>query len=107
MGLRGRNVGQQWSDRGAPNRSSASDGVSGRVVPPPLPRGYWNPTTELMPRPELEALQLARLQRMVAWAQARSPFWRRKLDAAKVTHEAIRRLDDIRRLPFLTKAELI
>jgi phenylacetate-CoA ligase len=74
---------------------------------PPLPRGYWNPTTELMPRAELAALQLARLNTMVAWAYGRSPFWRRKLDAAKVTTDAISSLDDIRRLPFLTKGELL
>lgn len=81
--------------------------MSARVVPPPLPRGYWNPRTELMPRKELESLQLRRLQHMVAWAYARSPFWRRRLDAAKVVPDAIHGLDDIQRLPFLTKAELI
>ncbi len=81
--------------------------MSTRVVPPPLPRGYWNPATELMPREELDALKLVRLRRMVAWAYERSPFWRRKLDAAKVRPETIRSLDHIRRLPFLTKAELI
>ncbi len=60
-----------------------------------------------MPRDELEALQLLRLARMVGWAYNRSPFWRRKLEAASVTPDAIRNLDDIRRLPFLTKGELI
>ena len=60
-----------------------------------------------MPRAELEALQLMRLQRMVAWATARSPFWQRKLDAAKVMPEAIKSLDDLRRRPFLTKDELL
>lgn len=72
-----------------------------------MPRGYWNPTTELMPREQLAALQLSRLQTLVAWAYARSPFWRRKLDAARVAPETIRTLADLRRLPFLTKEELI
>jgi phenylacetate-CoA ligase len=74
---------------------------------PPLPRGYWNPATELMPRDQLSALQLARLQTIVAWADQRSPFWHRKLDAARVRPEKIQRLEDIRHLPFLTKDELI
>jgi phenylacetate-CoA ligase len=52
-------------------------------------------------------LQLARLQAMVDWAHARSPFWRRKLDAAKLRPGAIQSLEDIRRLPFLTKSELL
>jgi phenylacetate-CoA ligase len=71
------------------------------------PRGYWNPRTELMSRSALAALQLTRLRHMVEWAQARSLFWRRKLDSAKVEPHVIRTLDDVRRLPFLTKAELI
>jgi phenylacetate-CoA ligase len=74
---------------------------------PAAPQDVWNPRTELMPRDELRALQLLRLTRLVSWAYARSPFWRRKLDAAGVDPDTIRELDDIRRLPFLTKSELI
>lgn len=77
------------------------------MTPPPRPRGYWNPRTELMPREDICALQLRRLQTMVGWAYARSPFWRRRLDAVRVSPESIHSLDDIRRLPFLTKAELL
>jgi phenylacetate-CoA ligase len=58
-----------------------------------------------MPRHELEALQLRKLQATVDWAYHRSPFWRRKLDGARVKPEHIRSLEDIRRLPFLTKEE--
>lgn len=60
-----------------------------------------------MPREELRALQLERLQTLVAWAYNRSPFWKRKLDGAGVGPDSVRSLDDIRRLPFLTKSELI
>jgi phenylacetate-CoA ligase len=60
-----------------------------------------------MPRPELAALQLQRLQTMVAWAYARSPFWQRKMDAATVRPESLETLDDLRRFPFLTKRELV
>ncbi|MBI3078101.1 MAG: phenylacetate--CoA ligase family protein [Deltaproteobacteria bacterium] len=72
---------------------------------PPCP--YWNPKTELMSRPEREALQLRKLQAMVRFAYERSPFYRRKFDAAGVHPEQIRRLEDVRRLPFTTKADLL
>jgi phenylacetate-CoA ligase len=77
------------------------------VTPPLRPRGFWNPRTELMPRDELQSLQLTRLRSLVQWAYARSPFWQRKLDGAGVSPDAIQSLDDIRRLPFLTKSELL
>jgi phenylacetate-CoA ligase len=51
-------------------------------------------------------LQGQRLRAQVAHAAAHSPFYRRKLRAAKVTPSAIRSLDDLRRLPFTTKDEL-
>jgi phenylacetate-CoA ligase len=77
------------------------------TLPPPRPRDYWSPYLERLPRPQLQALQLRRLQTLVAWAYARSPFWRQRLDAAGVAPEQIRGLDDLRLLPFLTKAELL
>jgi phenylacetate-CoA ligase len=76
-------------------------------LPPRRPRGYWNPYAERMPRESLAALQLRKLQTLVAWAYARSPFWRRRLDAAGVAPEQIGSLDDLRRLPFLTKSDLL
>ncbi|HLH26066.1 MAG TPA: phenylacetate--CoA ligase family protein [Chloroflexota bacterium] len=76
-------------------------------LPPPRPRDYWSPYVERLPREQLRALQLRRLQTLVGWAYARSPFWQRRLDAARVAPEQIRSLDDLRRLPFITKAELL
>ncbi|HEY7062048.1 MAG TPA: phenylacetate--CoA ligase family protein [Chloroflexota bacterium] len=76
-------------------------------LPPPRPRDYWSPFAERMPRDQIRALQLRRLQALVGWAYTRSPFWRRRLDAAHVTPEQIKSLDDVRRLPFLTKVELL
>jgi phenylacetate-CoA ligase len=51
-------------------------------------------------------LQRQRLRAQVVHAAAHSPFYRRKLRAARVTPSAIRSLDDLRRLPFTTKDEL-
>ncbi len=69
--------------------------------------GFWNPKSELMAREDLQRLQLRKLQTTVEWAHARSPFWRKKLDAAGVKPGDIRSLGDLRRLPFLTKQEWV
>jgi phenylacetate-CoA ligase len=61
---------------------------------------------ECMGRPELAALQLARLQKQAELAYAKVPHVRAKFDAAKVTPDRIASLDDIRRLPFTTKADM-
>jgi phenylacetate-CoA ligase len=76
-------------------------------LPPRRPLDYWSPYVERMPREALRGLQLRKLQTMVGWAYARSAFWRRRLDAAGVTPDQIQNLDDVRRLPFLTKVELL
>src|SRR5512141_3213180 len=67
---------------------------------------YLEPALERASRPAMTRLQTQRLRRQVAHAAAHSPFYRRKLRAAKVTPAAIRTLDDLRRLPFTTKDEL-
>lgn len=66
---------------------------------------YWNPKNETMGKSELKALQLLKLQRMAAWAYERSPFHRRKFDAAGLHPEQIKTLDDLRRIPLTTKSE--
>jgi phenylacetate-CoA ligase len=64
---------------------------------------YWNPKTETLARPELEALQLAKLRVQLRWAIERSPWYRRTL--AGVDADAIGSLADLRRLPLLTRDE--
>jgi phenylacetate-CoA ligase len=66
----------------------------------------WNPDVETMPRPQLRALQLERLRWSVQWAYDRVPFHKRRLDAARVSPSDVRSLDDLRRLPFMVKADL-
>jgi phenylacetate-CoA ligase len=69
-------------------------------------RTYWNPEAETLVRPALAALQLERLRQTVARVFEKVPLYRRKLEAAKVTPDQIRGLDDLRRLPFTTGADL-
>jgi phenylacetate-CoA ligase len=59
---------------------------------------------ETLPRAELTALQVERLRALVARA-ARVPLHRDRLGKAGVRPEAIRSLDDLRRLPFTTKTD--
>jgi phenylacetate-CoA ligase len=66
---------------------------------------YWNPKNETMPRAALRALQLAKLGRLCEWAAARSPFHRRRFAAARFTPAQLRTLDDIRRIPIMTREE--
>jgi phenylacetate-CoA ligase len=58
---------------------------------------------ERLPRPELEALQLARLRRQVGRLAERVPLYRERLRAAGVTAGDLRSLADLRRLPFTVK----
>jgi phenylacetate-CoA ligase len=66
---------------------------------------YWNPRHETMPREELEALQLRKLQRLVEWTDAQVPFHSKRLTDAGVTANSIKSLDDLRRIPFTTREE--
>jgi phenylacetate-CoA ligase len=64
---------------------------------------YWNPKTETLGREELAALQLEKLRRLCRWAAARSPFYQRTFRQAGFQPEQLRSLDDLRRLPLLTR----
>jgi phenylacetate-CoA ligase len=66
---------------------------------------FWNPKNEKLPREELRALQLHKLRRMCEWAYTTTPFHRRKFDAAGFKPDQLRTLDDIRRIPFMTREE--
>jgi phenylacetate-CoA ligase len=60
---------------------------------------------ERAPRAELEALQLRRLRRVVAWVAERVPLYRERGRAAGVSAQDIHSLADLARLPFTTKAD--
>jgi len=61
---------------------------------------------ERIAREELEMLQLDRLRDVVHRVYERVPFYRERLDEARVKPHSIRSLEDIRRLPFTEKANL-
>jgi phenylacetate-CoA ligase len=66
---------------------------------------YWNPRTETLERDRLAALQLAKLRYQCQWAMARSPWYRRRFAEEGFDPEQLRTIDDLRRLPPLTRDE--
>ena len=66
---------------------------------------YWNPKNETLGREDLRRLQHLKLTRLCEWAYARSAFHRRRWDAAKFHPDQLRTLDDLRRIPFMTRAD--
>jgi phenylacetate-CoA ligase len=66
---------------------------------------YWNPKNETLPREQLQALQLAKLQRTARWAYAQSPFHQRRFEAAGFHPDQLKSLDDLRRIPYMTREE--
>ncbi len=67
---------------------------------------YWHPRHETLPREELEALQLRKLKNLVGWAIERVPWHRERLARAGIhSPDALRTLDDLRRIPFTTRDE--
>ncbi|MBQ1237194.1 MAG: phenylacetate--CoA ligase, partial [Oscillospiraceae bacterium] len=59
-----------------------------------------------MPRAQIKELQLKKLQHTVKWCYDRVPYYHKIMEEAKVTPDMIRTLEDVRRLPFTTKADL-
>ncbi|NLE42505.1 MAG: phenylacetate--CoA ligase [Lentisphaerae bacterium] len=73
---------------------------------PLIENAFWQKEEECMPRAELRALQLQKLRSLVARVYASVPAYTEALDRAGVKPDDIKTLDDIRRLPFTTKADL-
>ena len=67
---------------------------------------FWDQPIECMARDELASLQLERLKWQVRCCYRDSEFYRERLDAAGVGPDSIRELDDLRKIPFVTKQEL-
>lgn len=66
----------------------------------------YNHTFETMPRREIEAVQLERLQATIERIYATVPFYRKSFDKAGIGPEDIKSLDDLQRIPFTTKIDL-
>jgi phenylacetate-CoA ligase len=67
---------------------------------------YWRRELETADPRQRDALILAKLQRQVRYAWEKAPFYRRKWDAAGVSPETLRSLDDLAKFPVVQKADL-
>ncbi len=67
---------------------------------------FFQKDAETMPRAKIREIQLERLRYTVRYCYENVPFYKKKLDDAGVAPDSIKTLDDIRRIPPTTKADL-
>ncbi len=67
---------------------------------------YYQPEIETMPYDQLRQLQNEKLLKQVRHVWDNVPYYRQKMEEKGVTPEDIRSVDDLHKLPFLTKADL-
>ena len=67
---------------------------------------YYQPEIETASREEINAWQDERLVRQVRHVWEHVPYYRKKMEAAGVTPDDIHSRDDLKKLPFLSKADL-
>ncbi|KIR02332.1 Phenylacetate-coenzyme A ligase [Lachnospiraceae bacterium TWA4] len=67
---------------------------------------YYQPEIETMPLDKLQALQSERLVKQVQHVYENVPFYRGKMDEMGVKPEDIKGIEDLHKLPFITKDDL-
>jgi phenylacetate-CoA ligase len=82
--------------------------IADRALPetPPAEARYWDAALETLPAEERDALVLAKIQKTMQWAYARSPFYRKRWSAAGLEPGDVKSLADFERVPTVTKADL-
>ncbi len=73
---------------------------------PPPHSEHWSPQLETMPPNDRLNLIIAKLQSQTAWAYERSPFYRKRWTAANFHPSQLRTIDDLQRIPIITKEDL-
>jgi len=66
----------------------------------------YNEEFETLPREALKALQLKRLQQVLQRVYYTVGFYKKSMDAAKITPESIQSLKDLQKVPFITRQDL-
>ena len=65
---------------------------------------FWNPILETLPREKLQALQVKKFRRIMAWAYEHSKFHRKLYEEAGVEPGDIRTMADVARVPKVEKS---
>ena len=71
-----------------------------------MEKRYYQPEIETMPVEQLKALQSERLVKQVKHVWENVPYYRAKMEEKGVTPEDIKGIEDLHKLPFLTKDDL-
>ena len=69
-------------------------------------KNYYQPEIETMPQDQLQQLQSERLKKQVQFVYDNVKFYRDKMDEAGVSPKDVNGIDDLRKLPFITKDDL-
>jgi len=67
----------------------------------------WRPRLETLPREEFAKKQLRLFRKQMKYVMEKSPFYQKKFKEAGITPGDIKRLEDMSRVPFTTKQELL
>jgi phenylacetate-CoA ligase len=67
---------------------------------------YWFPEIECASREKLDEIVLGKLRGQIRYAWEKSPFYRRKWEAAGVSPDSLQSLGDLARFPVVQKSEL-
>ena len=71
-----------------------------------MKENYYQKEIETMPREEMKRLQSEKLVKQVKHVYENVPYYRELMDKKGVTPDDIKGIDDLYKLPFLTKADL-
>ncbi len=71
-----------------------------------MPTNYYQKDIETMPREQIRALQEEKLKKQVKHVYEHVPYYRDLMDKKGVKPEDIKTLDDIQKLPFISKYDL-
>ena len=69
-------------------------------------QNYYQPEYETMPAEQLRELQSERLRAQIKHVYANVPHYRKLMDEKGVTPDDIQSVDDLKKLPFISKADL-
>jgi phenylacetate-CoA ligase len=87
-------------------RAAAWPPVYDRAYVPSPEAAFWDERRETMPPEQRDEVILAKIQGLMRWAWERSPFYRTRWQSAGLEPGDVRTLDDFRRVPTITKADL-
>ena len=66
----------------------------------------WNEQIECMAPEELKNIQSEFLRKLVGYIYENCPAYKRKFDAAGISPDKVKAIDDIKKLPFTTKNDM-